>query len=646
MRGGDRDTHMGNAMRGECGCGERVRVGQTGEVFKGTEPEPTRTCLPQVDPLPSNRLTAVRAQGIFYECRVMLKHTRKELQTVLPSGMPIELPETTAEWDEYTEYFDELLNCEGQVLETIREHLGTEANSYLFGRKSKDRFSSFEEAATLFYSSPTSKKGFPKPFLCTRWMDDVEFSRHRLVGSPGSLRQVSRMDHLPFSLKIADDIVIGRIGPYNTLQEAMQAGKIFVTDYSSLKSCVKFGFRDPIPPKEPPPEDPYSDEEDEMQESPSGDVMCNPIALFYVEPNGQVLPLCIRLYNDVESDVPGQVINNPIYTPDDNIWAWTMAKMYFNSAELHYHLLGLVGTQTVYVSALIQCMVNKSMSVHHPVRQLLAPHLRACLAFAKRFEQTLLKSPLLHQVLSVSQSSLRKIMTLAYKNFDFANAAFKHDWRERMNLESDLPGDHYREDGMRWWDAIENYVKSVVSRYYTKVDDIESDSELKDLFRDMSTRLTRVKDIHPSRPWDAIIFNLTAVVFMSSVQFSARTKGIYNSYACPFFFPGKIKGTPLTERSKDSITESDVLELLPTKKESLLQIGLAYVLSGRSTASDSAMPFTGVAGYVDRKTNTFADELNTQISKISTDVEERNSSLEVPFENLHPSNVKSCFGLV
>ena len=40
-----------------------------------------------------------------------------------------------------------------------------------------------------------------------------------------------------------------------------------------------------------------------------------------------------------------------------------------------------------------------------------------------------------------------------------------------------LPGYYYRDDGLKLWDAIEQYVRDVVNEFYASDDDVKQDKE-------------------------------------------------------------------------------------------------------------------------------------------------------------------------
>ena len=55
-----------------------------------------------------------------------------------------------------------------------------------------------------------------------------------------------------------------------------------------------------------------------------------PLGLFYVKSNGDLVPIAIQL-----SQQPSET--NPIWTPNDSEYDWLFAKMWFRNADTQFH---------------------------------------------------------------------------------------------------------------------------------------------------------------------------------------------------------------------------------------------------------------------------------------------------------------------
>eukprot|EP01062_Namystynia_karyoxenos_P059158 TRINITY_DN50583_c0_g1_i1.p1 TRINITY_DN50583_c0_g1~~TRINITY_DN50583_c0_g1_i1.p1 ORF type:complete len:773 (+),score=281.72 TRINITY_DN50583_c0_g1_i1:87-2321(+) len=738
---------MGQTMRRQCGCGDGRWKGQAPpQLFAAEEDEPTRTCLPQVDPLHKDRTAARnRAHDVYNAQAMKRKSARTGPPPALPSGWPINIDDPVPPQEQYGDYWCDRFNWEVRLAEVLRRHLGPAAEELMssveFG-PGRDRWQSFAELESFFFAAPDRDGGFPRPALlqsARNWRDDAEFVRARLAGAhPSVLTQVRHtsrplVERLPEGLQIdaIEKGIAGHLDSCDGLFDAIRQGRLYVVDHSGvLKELCAYGQRG------------------WEWECPRGidrkqAVLCNPVALFFrrlqldtyeltaqdgsvgvtvtaeclvdtaseaaaaagLKPGmrvhrvnqqhvlsrkefdaavrgaekvqievlralGPLEPLCIQLYCDPAH--PGHAAlasRNPIYYPWDPVNAWLMAKMFFNQADLHVHIIGTLHTQHVLLPALVHSITWRNLSVHHPLRQLLRPHLRGAIGWAERWHNTLLAGDagLLLRWLAVDYERYQDVSVKSYLQYDFINNSAKHDWRQRMRAQADVPDYPFRDDSLATWDAVEEYALSVVRRYYTKYDDIDHDVELIGWIKEMSFTVGRVMELHPARPWDPIVFNLTNVILMCSAMHAAQTSQIYDWYACVPFFPANATVPPYVDKEKEDITEADLLQIMPDKQCTLLQIATCYLLSQFADPADTpgAMPpqaaqdsppaaaATGPprpAGlgdfgrrelFVDRSANKFAMTLQARLLELDQRIAERSASSEVPYDALAPSRVRN-----
>lgn len=610
-----------------------------------------------------------------YTSQVMAKKVKagQAAPKPLDSGWPIDLPYPVPQQELYADYWQERFNWESWVEDILRNKGITEAQEILNG--GPERWGSWEEMESFFVSVDEAGRasrqstvsgvapvrGFHRPMLCNRdWRSDAEFMRARVAGAhPTALSQV-RQSTRPLTEKMPDGLLIEEIEETvkahmdgcENLADAVTQGRLYMIDHSNvLKENVAYGEKG---------------FEWEMARGlmRKEAVMCNPVALFFRQPSGDLTPLVIQLY--CAPAHPGHkdlAPSNALYYPWDPAPAWLMAKMFFNQADLHVHLIGALHTQAVMIPSLMQDIAWKQFSPHHPLRQMLRPHLRGAIGWAERWHTTLLggEGGLLLKWLAVDYERYQDVSTKSYARWDFINDSVKHDWRQRMKEESDVPGYHYREDAMLLWDAIEEYVLAVVKRYYTKYDDIDHDVELIGWIREMSARVTRVMELHPARPWDPIVFNITNVITRCVITYSGETRGVYDWYGCVPFAPANASMPPCVEKAKEDITDDDLLRMMPDKASTLLQIATTYVLSGH--ADDIPTPaapgkdapvttplantpalfgdFSKSQLFVDRSANKLAEGLRQRLDDVARRIDERNAEADVPYHVLHPSTLRN-----
>eukprot|EP00756_Hemistasia_phaeocysticola_P048824 Hpha_TRINITY_DN23230_c0_g1::TRINITY_DN23230_c0_g1_i1::g.30138::m.30138 len=723
---------MGQTWRRQCGCGEARWKGKPpSQIFASEEDEPTRTCLPQVDPLHKERVEAQRATQDGYNAAAMKRRGPKAEETSLkplPSGWPVDLPSPLPPQEFFGEYWVDRFNWEARLRDLLAKRMGPGVQELLGdGAGGNDRWESFAELEDFFF-----REGFPRPKVYERdWRSDAEFVRARLEGPhPSVLSQVGTTsrplaEKLPVGLQLDDvkEAVKGKLGDCRDLEEAAMQGRLFMVDHSYLlRELVSYGERGW--------EWEYARGLDRKQAS-----LCNPVALFFrtlaleehtvtvasgqalgvkveggkivelsgpaekcglrvglkihrigsvfvrddraidealraaaakgevrfevYEGQGSVTPLCIQLY--VAPSHPGHaalVPRNPIYTPSDPPLAWLAAKIAFNQADMHVHLVGALHTQTVMIPALLASVTCRNLSPHHPLRQLLRPHLRGCIGWAERWDTTLVgddDTGLLLKWLGLDRERYQDLSTRSFQKYDFINSSIKHDWRQRVSAPEDLPGYTYREDATALWEVVEQYVSSVVRRYYTRPDDIERDDELVAWIREMSSTVNRVMELHPARPWDPIVFNLTNVITLCSARYAAHAAPVFDWYGCVPFFPAHAGAPVPVDKRKEDITEHDLLRMLPSKQASVLQVGCSFLLSeSNCPEASSGMPRGGGLGsfnrtdiFVDRAANRLVQPFRDHLAQLESRMQERNTaSSSDAYAALLPSHVRNGISAV
>eukprot|EP01065_Artemidia_motanka_P011237 TRINITY_DN16045_c1_g1_i1.p1 TRINITY_DN16045_c1_g1~~TRINITY_DN16045_c1_g1_i1.p1 ORF type:complete len:947 (+),score=282.30 TRINITY_DN16045_c1_g1_i1:66-2906(+) len=511
--------------------------------------EAKRACLPQVDPFPVERAEELKRLNRMYELDLHRGDTVLGSLPPLVRPLPVHERFSSAERKQSPPFNDLVEEC-------VRAYMGKEGERLLYTRAGDGRWRSVAELDETIHSPGPDRRGFPRPSTADRWLEDAEFGRQRLTGAhPNVLQQVLKCELLPKKLLVTDEQVIGLIDE-DSVEEAVAARKLFIVDYHRSL--------DGIPTRR-------------------GAHLCAPICLLYCAEDGILRPIAIQLYGG-----PTPQDLNPVYTPNDNVYAWRMAKLFFNQADMHYHLVGSLFARCMLAAALFTAITCRTLSIHHPVRQLLRPHLEGVLPEVDRAFRTLFgKNGPLPKVLACGYDGQFRIAEKSWAKYDFNNTSFKHDYTERTDPSSPLMYYYYREDGLRLWKAMDQYVDSVVRKYYTRPDDIDGDRELQKWTRECVNNLHRFMDLQPSRKEQPIVFNVTTMLFNVTAQFSALTFNIYQQYGFVPNAPGVLVRGPIVEKTKDQITEGDLMSLLPDKRTTVLQTATAFVLSGLYKSPDA-----------------------------------------------------------
>ncbi|KAG1666859.1 Arachidonate 5-lipoxygenase [Nymphon striatum] len=199
-----------------------------------------------------------------------------------------------------------------------------------------EKWSSLQDLKHIF------KLKLDEPLCLSRWHDDKWFASQRLQGVNPCMIKLCK--EVPTNLDV-DDEMLKPFLEEMSLQEALQANKLFICDLKIMRN---------LPCKD-----------DKM--------ICAPIALFYLNKEGTLLPIAIQLFQEKNSD-------NPVFLPSDPPYTWMLAKMFYNNADANYHQCVLhIGKTHLMMESFWVC-TNRNLSPSHPLYKLLAPHFHFMLA--------------------------------------------------------------------------------------------------------------------------------------------------------------------------------------------------------------------------------------------------------------------------
>ena len=76
-------------------------------------------------------------------------------------------------------------------------------------------------------------------------------------------------------------------------------------------------------------------------------------------------------------------------------------------------------------------------------------------------------------------SGIKELLCKSFSKFDF-----DHEFNFPVNINNrevgDIPNYHYRDDGLKLWHAIKDYVSDIINIFYERDEDVENDIELQE----------------------------------------------------------------------------------------------------------------------------------------------------------------------
>ena len=439
------------------------------------------------------------------------------------------------------------------------------------------------------------------PSVCARYHSDEEFARQRLDGvNPFLLRRCTAIpDNFPVTQEIVAPVLAG--GP--DLASLRDAQSLYLLDLSIL---------DHVPVV-------------------SGRFLCAPMCLFYVDGRSKLMPLAIQLG---ASPAAG-----PIFTPHDDPWLWRTVKTHVQCADAQVQECASHLLRTHLVMETVAVAMHRQLSVAHPLHQLLAPHCRFTMAInnAARTKMLAPGGPIA-ETMSVGREGALELCARAWKDWSFKQYDLHGDLKTRgVDDPKLLPGYHYRDDALKIWAAIAEFVGAIVGKFYRTDADVVGDFELQAWVRELADpdigNFRGLADPGGGmRSIDSLIHMVTTMIFIATAEHSSTNNGQYEMYAFIPNVPGAMFSAPPT--SKGPLSEQSLFDALPRPRTAAMQIGMVHLLSQPTETPIGRYTPTFFAG--NPEIEPIVNRFDAALDAIGREIDARNEALDVPYWYLHP----------
>ncbi|MEZ6017077.1 MAG: lipoxygenase family protein [Planctomycetota bacterium] len=336
------------------------------------------------------------------------------------------------------------------------------------------RFATSSDFAALFGTLPR-----PSQLIDNYWRDWV-FAEQRLAGpNPLVIERLTDLralrkrmpltdEHLQAALPMASTDVCGGV------ERAVDEGRLFIADYAVLEGIPAGTWRE------------------------GRKYLCAPIAIFTwrstgIGDRGELVPIAIQLHQG-----SGE---GPIYTPSHD--RWRAAKTFLQVADANHHeMIGHLA-HTHLAMEPFAIATARQLSIDHPIRRLLAPHLQFLLARNAEARMRLLRPDgpvdnLLAGTLAGSLEIARRgrmgwgipsatATDGSLPAWGLVSSAFERDLVRRGVADAELlPHYPYRDDGRLVMGAVTDFVGAYVALTYSSERDLAEDQELQDWARELA----------------------------------------------------------------------------------------------------------------------------------------------------------------
>jgi len=497
----------------------------------------------------------------------------------------------------------------------------------------KEQSSSVAVSTARFQASPSLESynslfvDIPLPQISKRFQEDLIFAYMRVAGpNPLMLQQLSETDR---PLQVTNEKyqqIIERFKFSDSLEAALQEGRLYKADYSMLKDMPQGSFPN------------------QVKKYPGA-----PLALFAVPPvnssSRSLIPVAIQCQQPSGSENP------PVFTPLDGS-NWMVAKTIVNMADSNYHeLVSHLGRTHLFVEPFVLATKRKlknNLIEHHPLRILLDPH----------FEGTILINYGAHKSLIAPGGQVDELLASTIENEQLLAIEGAKSYLQSFNdvmfpktLTShgvsdshQLPDYPYRDDGRLLWDAIKTWVSDYLSIYYTSDQQIVNDTHLQDwaqeLVSDQGGRLKNFGEDESGaiKTRKYLIEAVSSVIFTASVQHAAVNFPQYELMSYAPAFPLALYSPAPTSAEE----QGNFMSMLPSVERAQNQI---QVLGLLGSVHYTTLGHYDQGHFKDKQVLDYLNQFQNQLQKIEVEINTRNLSRLMPYEFLLPSKIPQSINI-
>ncbi|XP_031430649.1 hydroperoxide isomerase ALOXE3 [Clupea harengus] len=554
-------------------------------------------------------LRAGKAKKAFEEEHpLLISHRKKELERL----------KQLYQWKPFMEGLPDIINAEdaldlpaeirfsftksSEILFTRTEILATLSLKGLIKDTSQwDRLGDIKKAFRR-HKTPISE------YIQDHWMED-DFFGYQLLNGYNPMA-IQRCNQLPCKFAVTDEMVKPFLERGSSLTTEMQKGNIFLCDFRRIA-----GLPAPII-------------------NGKQQYIAAPLCLLYKNPEDKLLPIAIQLNQEPSQD-------NPVFLPSDSEYDWLLAKTYLRNADFHEHQTNSHYLRTHGLSEAFIVSTLRNLPRPHPMYKLLIPHTRYTLQINTTGRVKLFGPEGIYtKATNLGGQGQFDIMKRWFSEVTYSSLCLPEDIRAR-GLES-IPNFYYRDDGLKLWEILNRYVRSMVELYYPSDLQVQQDSELQNWIKDifihgfLGQARTGIPD-HFCAVEEVTKF-ITMVIFDMSAQHSAVNGG-------QFDYGGWLPNSPNSMQrpaptTKGHSTERTLLETLPDISTSVNGAVFRWLLSSRSTDFIPLGCFPDEHFCEDAPLR-IIKQLQSELALLTQQIRERNKSLAVPYLYLCPTEMEN-----
>ncbi|XP_020775833.2 polyunsaturated fatty acid lipoxygenase ALOX8-like [Boleophthalmus pectinirostris] len=468
--------------------------------------------------------------------------------------------------------------------------------------KSKEKWKSVDSMKRMF----GVKKSAMLDYVLENWTEDTFFGYQFLNGvNPNVIKRCSK---LPSNFPVTNWMVKSFLARGSFLQREIEMGNMFISDYKIMEGIAT------------------RDVNGQAVYVASG------FCLFYLNSDKELVPIAIQLAQTPSKD-------NPIFLPTDSDSDWLLAKMFIKNTDyllhqgvehiLKTHMLGEVFAMATY----------RNLPSAHPVYKMLITHFQSTIHINNIVQDYLFGPAGPLTMSSLGAEGAKELMKRGFSELKYSALCLPENITAR-GLDT-IPNFYYRDDGLKLWAVLNNFVKGMVRHHYLSDGDVAKDPELQEWIKDifMHGVIGNSFSGFPEtlETTDELIKFVTMIIFTVSAQHAAVNNGQFD------YYPWILNGSPLLIQPppiiKDTSSMESVIETLPAVGNTALFTHAAWM----SFKSNNMVPLgSNPDEYFDEAApRQMLKDLQNDLLFLSEAINERNSKLQVPYNYLNPTYVEN-----
>uniref|UniRef100_A0A8D0KWE3 Hydroperoxide isomerase ALOXE3 n=1 Tax=Strix occidentalis caurina TaxID=311401 RepID=A0A8D0KWE3_STROC len=449
-------------------------------------------------------------------------------------------------------------------------------------------------------------------YVARRWREDDFFGYQFLNGNNPIV--IRRCATLPPKFPVTSEMVASSLGGGTHLNKEMEEGRVFLVDYEVLEGI---------------PSDTIHGRQQHV---------AAPLCLLHQGADGLLRPIAIQL-----SQTPGPT--SPIFLPSDGEWDWLLAKTWVRNADFYSHQLLTHLLRTHLFAEVFAIATLRQLPSCHPLFKLLVPHFHFTLHI-NTLARTVLINPggVIDKASGVTYEGMLLIVRRGLESVTYTSLCLPDDIRHRGL--SHLPNYHYRDDGLKLWEAIASFVGGIVDFYYGEDAAVSGDAELQAWVMDIFTNgfLGRTSSGIPSSLQTVAELSkfLTMVMFTCSTQHAAVNNGQYDLGAYMPNAPSSMRHPPPREKGKAFLQH--FLDTVP-EVDTTANVLVALILLSSRLKDVRLLGQYPEERFTEVEPRRLIRAFQGRLEEIRDHIEERNQWAELRYNYMNPLETENSISI-